>query len=607
MEIAIPIVVLGGMYVLSNEDNKKGKQSSESKPSTQEGFQPNNRTLPQVKNMQLPNNKPIPQNYPKTNQSDLINNVGHYSNPNIPQDKYYNVNQNQGIRKTSEGFTSLTGQKVGPEGLKHNNMVPFFGSKVTQVTSDFARNESTLDNMNGSGSTYIKKQEVANMFEPQKNMQWGYGTPNVSSFIQSRMNPSMKMSNVKPFEEIRVAPGLNEKGGVYGSGGFNSGMEARERWIAKSVDELRAKNNPKLSYQGQVLGGRRDVQNRGILGKVEKNRPDTYYINSADRYFTTTGQEKAQTARAKEVLRDVARPETAREYYGVAGEADAEASYIPGQYRTALRPVLDADIKHISNAHAKDKYDANHGDHGVLGYRSSVIGNNRMLTGGQREYGVVSSFAKAVVAPLMDFLRPSRKENVIGNLRPSGNAGNKEHHAGYVYNPNDKARTTIKEMTEDRKDHMYVGNQGEFAQSGITSNPQNPVSNQRDTTNCQHIGNGGNTQGTMNNQVYDAAYNANLINKEPISRGRAPMGDSVKMFNGESFTNIKIDKIETDRNNNRLFVPSDVTRNTPAKEQYGFMTARSEYGQGIQCERNQPEILEAFNSNPYAKSLHSYA
>ena len=54
----------------------------------------------------------------------------------------------------------------------------------------------------------------------------------------------MKMSNVKPFETQNVGPGLNQGYSTAGSGGFNSGMEAREKWIAKSVDELRIKTNP---------------------------------------------------------------------------------------------------------------------------------------------------------------------------------------------------------------------------------------------------------------------------------------------------------------------------------------------------------------------------
>jgi hypothetical protein len=204
-------------------------------------------------------------------------------------------------------------------------------------------------------------------------------------------------------------------------------------------------------------------------------------------------------------------------------------------------------------------------------------------------------------------LRPSRKENVIGNLRPTGNAGNAAHHAGYVYNPADRTRTTIREMTENRPDHMFVGNQVEAGGYGYTVNEHQSVSQERDSTNIKYMGGAGNTEGLSNMMTYDSAYNAHLINKEPLSRGRDPMGSSVKMFNGQSHTNIKVDKLETDRLNNRQFVPQQVTKAFAAKQQYGQMTARSEFGQDINCQRNAPETLNAFRSNPYAQSLHSVA
>ena len=70
--------------------------------------------------------------------------------------------------------------------------------------------------------------------------------PNQNDFYQSRVKPSMKIANVKPWEEVRVGPGLDQGYGSQGTLGFNSGMEAREKWIDRGVDELRVKTNPKL-------------------------------------------------------------------------------------------------------------------------------------------------------------------------------------------------------------------------------------------------------------------------------------------------------------------------------------------------------------------------
>jgi hypothetical protein len=598
-EIAIPLALLGGMYILSNQEKNN------------ENFQANRNIPKSQQNEIIVNSNEPRQNYPVVGtlgKAQLISSPNYYPSPNAATDRYFQqAVYEEEAEKDKNTYKLLTGNSVQKSDLKHNNMVPFFGSKVKQ-SMNYIGNESALDNMNGSGSQFIKKQEIAPLFQPTDNMQWGHGTPNTSDFIQSRMNPVLKMSNVKPFQEIRVGPGLNQKDGVLGSGGFNSGMEARERWIDKNVDELRVKNNPKITYGGVVLGGKNPVTNRGIMGNMEKHRPDTYYINTPERYFTTTGIEKAQTARSTQVLPESNRITTTQSYYGSGAQVDAQETYVPGQYKVANRPQLDPNIKHISNAHAADRHDSSTGDHGIQGYVDSVLPNNRSLTTNrQPEYGAVSTFAKAIVAPLMDLLRPSRKENVIGNLRPTGNAGNIANHAGYVYNPADRTKTTIREMTENRPDHMFVNNQKESGGYGYTVTEKQPVQQQRDCTNVKYIGNAGNTTTTTNNMTYDSAYNAHLINKEPISRGRNPMGDSVKMFNGQSYTNIKIDKMETDRHNNRLFVPQQITSSSATKQHFGQMSARSDFGQDIHCQRNAPEILNAFKSNPYTHSLSSVA
>lgn len=610
-ELAVSLALLGGMYILTNKekDNNQNDDNNEKGDNNKEGFNVNryNKGTRQKMSENLKHNM-IQNNFPTNGKAEMKNDPNYYPNANNSMDKYFNqVEYEKNINDGNE-YKSLTGNMVQKNDLKHNNMVPFFGSKV-KTSQDRNVNESRLDNMVGSGSQHFRKQETAPLFKPQENMQWGHGMPTATNFIQSRMNPSMSMSNVKPFQEIRVGPGLSEKGGVLGSGGFNAGMEQREKWIPKTVDELRAKTNPKTTYGGVILGGKNPVTNRGVIGNVEKYRPDTYFVNGPERYLTTTGIEKAQTARSIQVMPEENRQTTTTSYYGVSDQAGAEASYVPGSYTPAKRAVLDPNIKHITNAHAANKYKPSEGDYGVKGYVSSVLPNNRSLTTNrQPEYGAVSSFAKAVISPLMDILRPSRKENVIGNIRSSGNAGNGQQHAAYVYNPNNKARTTIKEMTEQRKDHQFINNQSEYGGGyGYLVNEKQSVNQERDSTNIHYSGNAGASYGTEAPTTYDAAYNANLIDKAPIMRGREPRGSSIKMFNGQSTTNIKVDKLETDRLNNRMYVPQQITKAPPSHQQYGQMSARSEFGQHIQTQRNTPDILNAFRSNPYSKPLNSVA
>lgn len=596
MELAIPIVGLGSLFLLSNKEKKENTNNSKT-----ENFQNAGASYQTLPNTNIP-----PRNFPIENERSVKKSVNYYPNPTKAADRYFSQVE---YEKTIEGLPeqkveSLTGDAISIKDFKHNNMMPFFGSKVTQPNLNNKNYESILDNKQGMGSQLQTKEAIAPMFEPQENMDWAFGTPNHSDFFQSRMNPSANMSNVKPWEEIRVGPGLNKGYSKEGTSGFNAGMEARDQWIAKTVDELRVATNPKVTYAGRILGGKSHVTERGQHGKVEKYRPDTYYINSPDRYFTTVGQEKAQTARAIQTMQQQNRDETNIEYFGSGNGFDGNtAPYVPGQYKPSNKVQLGP--YQISNTHAAGKYDPTSGDYGKDGYK--LLPNARTLTTDrQPQLGAVGTFAKAVIAPLMDILRPSRKENVIGNMNPTGYM-NSVVKTNPVYNPADRPRTTTKETTVDNPYPMNMGNK-EYSGYGYVVSEQQPVFNQRDTTNEEYFGDAGNTNGTANAPVYNAAYNAYLnVNKEQIARGRNPMGSNVKLFNGESNTNIQIKKMDNDRANNRMYVPQSVINTTPSKQFMGELTARSEYGQGIQCQRNSPDILNAFRENVYTKSLHSVA
>jgi hypothetical protein len=631
MELAIPLVAIGGMYVLSNQDKKQKVNNRENYRNIQS---PTNKRLERNRENILKNRKQVG-NFPINGHSQIKDQTNYYSNPNAPVDKFFHFNKQVKKHEETPGmYKSLSGNTVSASSFNHNNMVPFFGSKLNP-TNDFKNNENRLDNMIGNGSQQIRKQEQAPLFKPQENMQWGHGTPNTSDFIQSRINPSMSMANVKPFQEVRVGPGLNEKGGVLGSGGFNSGMEMREKWMPKTVDDLRVENNKKQTYGGVILGGKTTNTNRGIQGKIEKRRPDTYYENTQDRYFVTTGIQKAQTARSNMIMKDEHRSSTTKEYYG-NGNDNSKATYVNGKYNEPKRVVLEADIKHISNPKALND-NPNGRQIQIQSFKNSATTNNRSIDQ-QREthMGPMKALQQALIAPILDTLRPSRKENFVGNLRKSGNIAAVDAGAGYVYNPADKTKTTIRETTENSKGHRFVNSQKEAGGYGYLVNKQQSFSQnrdttttdyaggvyngdgnayevtdhyaplqQRDTTNTHYIGNSGNTSGTSKSMTYDSAYNAQMIDKEPIMRGRTPMGSNVKMFNAEQ--NVRVVRQDEDRVNNRSYAPKMANGLTPSLNNFGAVRMNNGIGQNIYSQRNNPENLRAFQNNPYTKPLDSVA
>lgn len=601
MEVAIPLVALGGLYVIRNQqttDNESGQQNSN------EGYT-NMTSKIKEEPRELPNVDIPVQNYPVENKYEMNNSINNYPRANATTDKYFSQNRfeeavEHGVHANSNNY-SLTGEKIDKDKFKHNNMVPWYGRQLRGRSADSDTHESILDNMQGGGSQTFSKRETAPLFKPEANQQWTYGTPNMSDFMQSRVNPSKNMAYQQPWNKESIAPGLNKGYSTSGSGGFNSGMESRDEWLPKTVDELRVATNPKVTYglanhEGPASFFNPTCTNVTTQAPVEKHLPDSYYMNTPDRWFTTTGIEKAPTGRPIEAFleKDENRITTTTEYYGADKTVGAEATYTVPKHEQPHRPQLAANP--IINPHAREKHVSSDADHGRKGF--SVLPNNRHTTCNQTFMGGINGAMKAVIAPIMDVLRPTRKEEVIGNMRPTGDAGTSVP-ASYVYNPADRAPTTIRETTEKNPFHMNVERQ---INGGYMTEPHQPISNQRDTTGCSFIGNAGNTAVTSNATLYDAGYNVQTnATKEKISYGQTNPG-GIKLFN--STENIKIDKKDSDRNNNRWWVPTNAPPAIPSKEITGSQIGKQEYRQP-NCERNNPSVLEAFKQNPYTHSLHS--
>ena len=276
MELAVPLIALGGLFVASNQDNKK------------EGYENMGKN-----HNSLPNNDPLPINYPTTTPVKNTN-PNKYRDPNTVTDRYFKPSVYQkykngpdqfGNMSKTNDFKSLSGNTVSKTDFKHNNMAPFFGSKVLGSAQDPNISETVLDSMIGSGSQHIRKQEQAPLFKPQKDMRYAHGAPNQTDFYQSRVIPGSKMSNVKMWDEQQVGPALDAGYGTAGELGYNSGMAARDKWTDRNVDQLRVATNPKLTYsldnhQGPASYYIKESANQQTQGKVEKHLPDTYFINT---------------------------------------------------------------------------------------------------------------------------------------------------------------------------------------------------------------------------------------------------------------------------------------------------------------------------------------
>ena len=610
MEIAIPLIALGGMYVVSNQSNENCTKK-EIKQQRQENFvNMGIRTNIPTKQSEalgnyLPNTNIIPQNFPVSNLNDVLDTVQEYPNPNVATDKYFNQNlyeqkvqKNIPVSKYIQDIYSLTGNYLNSEQFKHNNMVPFYGGKVKGKTYDVNITESLLDNMQGVGSQTIKKIEQAPLFKPEPNMEWAYGMPCQTDFWQSRQYPSTRNNNVKPFDTITVGPGLDQGFGFNGSNGYNSGMEARDKWLPYTVDQLRVDTNPKLEYklinhEGPANSHIKHSAGTEALGRVEKQRPDTFFINTQDRWLTTTGGEKGQSLRPIQEMGLIRRNDILTDYVGPAGAQDVNASTAPQNYEPSKRnEVLSQSVNHSKAT--------GHGPHndGDNFLRSFTNYENHRSTARQPETmrSGFSGAIGAVIAPIMDIFKPTRKDETIHNARIYGEAQTIVPKS-YVCNPLDTTPTTLKETTiyspefriDNQKESLYVNN---YSSPGLT---------QRDTTSAEYFTAAGGYATAYGDRSYEAAYRQhnNDIKSETIYN--RPNQGGMQLFNQEMNVNCKDDCDRFDGRVNPAY--SRLSGLPPSVQTYGAVHAPQYYNECQMCDRIQPDILTAFKNNPYTHSL----
>jgi len=605
MELAIPLVALGGMYVISNQTQNKEGLKKKSDSFTNMGIRTNlQEKTPESKfSNYLPNTNVPPQNYPIMNNNELIDNVQEYPNPNKATDKYFNQNVYEqkeragiSISNNIQQFYSLTGDYMDTKMFTHNNMVPFNGAKPKGQIYNNNNAETILDNYVGNGSQVIKKIEQAPLFKPQENVQWTYGMPDMSDFYQSRQNPVNKNNMVKPFESIRVGPGLDKGYIADGSHGFNAGMEARDKWLPKTVDELRVATNPKQEYDLNGLQGPAQtvIKNVGIEGKIEKYRPDTFFINTQDRWLTTTGAEKAGQLVPDYIVKPSTRNETTNYQHGTPNAVLKTASYVPTQNEQTKRIQLEGfDVGHSTATKTaplqQQLLEKNQNSH-------TNYENNRSVNQQPQIFGSgFSSTIGAVIAPIMDILKPSRKEEYSCNMRVYGNIVG-EVPGNYVLTHGDIPNTTIKETTIYQP-NGYINSQSDNA--GYLVNEQQPITNQRDSVNHDSFMGMSSKYG---NRQYDAVYRqTNSEAKEKTIIGHTNQGNA-KHFNPQ--INVTMSKLDTDRENNRLWAPSAIIPKGPSVQTYGTIAHVPQYyEQGQGCDRIAPDLLKAFKENPYTHSL----
>ncbi len=398
------------------------------------------------------NNK-LPIEFNSFDKNDIYSEIKVTDQPNKP------INQYDSNFPIAGGWygVSLNGEPIDPNTFKHNNMVPFFGSTVKQNLDEKA-NATKLETFTGNINYYEEKKEIGPLFQPETNVSNPYGMASFTSYEQNRYIPSKIMNNVTPVERVRVGPGLNQGYTAQPSGGFQQ-INARDYQLPKNVDELRVKTNPKLTYHGRILAGVH-IGKPGKIGLVQKNRPDNFFINTPDRWFTTTGAHTAERMRPNIVLKDSNRKTTVlKRRLGPAGPA---AAGFKERIRSKVRKsdkcqfrgfdIKPADMTGRWTIPGQENNLHDYGKHSI-----NIKDNSRVKTGKCNYIAPVSvSEGKGRHAVRNNQkAKKTRKQGLECNPRPEGYIKG-DRMSGHVKDPMDIARTTIKETQIDNKHEGYM-------------------------------------------------------------------------------------------------------------------------------------------------------
>jgi hypothetical protein len=401
------------------------------------------------------------QSYERNMISRSVNNSRDAVNTNIiPRDGFNQRIMNEknshfDFEPNQQSFISpLSGQVMKVEEFTHNNMQPFFGGSVRQNTLENA-NDTILENFTGNSTVYKEKTEMKGMFDMERDMGNVNGTPSFNSDdIRSRYIPSQMRQNELPTTQVRVGPGLNQGYGWKPSGGLTQ-PNTRDFIMPKDTNDLRTLDNPKLSYKGRLIMGQKEKQ-RAVVVAPKKNRVETYYKNTPDRYFKTTGAFTKEKIRSECYVKPTHRKNT-RAYMGSAAPNTFTKPYQVPAIKKSTRHNYKFPGWRNADGKTQWKFKEEDANAGIGDYGKNAVEvkpQERDVTQIRRHYTNVKSVVSSIVMPILDMMRETRKENFVGNNRPDGVMKAAMPSKMTVHDPNDIMRTTIKETTIDND---YVG------------------------------------------------------------------------------------------------------------------------------------------------------
>ena len=462
-------------------------------------------------------------------------------------------------------------------------MEPFFSSAPTTINLDDSRR---LDMHQGDSGFYKEKREIGSFFEPQKGLTNINGNE-FGEYIgdKNRYLSGNTRQNELPFEQERVSH-IDVKSNL--NGDINRAIAEKT-----NVDALRAKSNPKLTYEGKVLKGRSVAEERGKLGEVFQHNPDKFYKNNPDKWFVTTGAYLEKSERPEQLVKDTFRSKFNSQQVGSAAPASTEAHENRPSFRKPLKLQLGTDTVRNPGANVFGSGT----DIQQEGYRN--IPNERDVTTLRRYDGNLTTGVDSSTMGIQDEIKRTVRESTQ-YTKNNGNVNNTviNHTTGLM----DGLKVTKKQTTVNSQNNGYI--------KGGLDNPtlgyEKPEPTTKDSTIFSYTGGGGaSVLGDMNKENYNNAETNPT--KEIISQGRTPTINNTKISNGMDTVNVDIKKIEGDYMNYRENGLEKVYQEIPSDNTCEVTTMKDRLDDYSISDRIDPNLLNPFRDNPYTKPLDSFA
>jgi len=367
--------------------------------------------------------------------------------------------------------SSLTGQSIPVENFissstvgknEFNNSdtniwaIPFVKEKNKQNMS-INSYQNKLDIHTGRSEFNFHKKETKTFFKPSKELSFINGKPNHTSIIKDRYIKSKYRNTELPFEQIKVAPGLGQNYGINGKGGFHQ-FETNELIKPKNIDSLRSLTNQQKSHTLPKVTGHAIVDNR----TKTPAKPTTTKFTTTNPVLNT----KSTTDKAKRT--DLQYSEVQKEQHkafgkgGLFGSTQIKSTYKKSKQSESTKNNINKPLNkggiHSSgqwvintNENFKSKVEP---DFDISSYGKDSIKlapNERDTTQNKMIITNIVEAVKAIISPLQDKMKRTKKQNIEGNPNIHGYMAPDIPNKLTSYDPNDVAKTTIRETTEINK------------------------------------------------------------------------------------------------------------------------------------------------------------